>query len=65
MSHWRRRSAIAFSGWETGVSDMDPVGHKAFYLDNIDFPPGGRTLHSKAQLLTTCESARVDRLGPS
>ncbi|KAL1708069.1 hypothetical protein EV121DRAFT_254982 [Schizophyllum commune] len=21
------------------VSDMDPVGHKAFYLDNIDVPP--------------------------
>ena len=47
------------------VSDMDPVGHKAFYLDNIDVPPGERTFHSKAQLLTTCESARVDRLGLS
>ena len=59
------RNRFFWLGNGATVSDMDPVGHKAFYLDNIDVPPGERTLHSKAQLLTTCESARVDRLGLS
>ena len=41
-------------------ADMDPAGNKAFYLDNIDVPPGKiHSLQNRCAVLTILDSTGV------